>query len=231
MIRWQRFVLTAAVVLLVGLSSASARASVTLDFTDQINFIYTGGTGTGAGNGNIAGLSAQVTFSVSGQTLTIVVNNTSSTAEITGVFFNAPNAGTFSNVSSSSIPAQNPLISSNVTAGGQADGFGSFDQELLFGSGQNARLNTSTVATVTATFSGSISDADLKTTTHSNTYGNNAGVIDWKPLVGLTGFGSGNPGSPQQPNPVPEPSTIALALSGLVGFGLAGLRRFRRAVA
>jgi hypothetical protein len=30
---------------------------------------------------------------------------------------------------------------------------------------------------------------------------------------------------------VPEPSTLALALSGLVGFGLVSLRRFRRAVA
>jgi hypothetical protein len=30
------------------------------------------------------------------------------------------------------------------------------------------------------------------------------------------------------PSPVPEPSTMALALSGLVGFGFAGLRRLRR---
>jgi hypothetical protein len=42
--------------------------------------------------------------------------------------------------------------------------------------------------------------------------------------TGATGFaGNGN-----SSNAVPEPSTIALALSGLVGVGFAGLRRLRR---
>jgi hypothetical protein len=210
MVRWQRFVIPAVLALAVGLVPARARASVTLNFTDAINFNYTAGTG------NISDLGATVTFTVSGSTLTIDVNNLSTTSEIAGVFFNAPSAGTFSNTQ---VVSSNPVqvgLTANASAGGQADGFGNFGYELTFGSSQAGRLNTSTEAIVTATFSGSITDADLQTTTHSGTYGDNAGVIDWKPTAGLTGFGSGNPG----PSPAaPEPSTIVMAASG----GLVGL--------
>jgi hypothetical protein len=211
MLRWKSFLVPATVALLVGLSPAPVRADVTLDFTDAIDFNYTGGTG------NISDLSASVTFHVSGSTLTITVDNTSSTAKIAGVFFNAANAGTFSNVSS-----QSPAIAPSITANKAAGGFGSFNYELNF-TGGNKLLNTSTTATITATFSGTITDADLRVQTASNgnppQLGSTAGVLDWKPLVGNGGFGSDVVAA------VPEPSTIVLALSGLGAMGLVGLRR------
>jgi len=51
---------------------------------------------------------------------------------------------------------------------------------------------------------------------------NNDGFEEWAALLG--------PENPPMPF-VPEPATMALALSGLVGFGLMRLRRLRRAVA
>jgi len=48
-------------------------------------------------------------------------------------------------------------------------------------------------------------------------YGNNDGFEEWSALFG-----------PNSIEAVPEPSTMALALSGLVSAGLAGLRRLRR---
>jgi len=50
----------------------------------------------------------------------------------------------------------------------------------------------------------------------SGQYSSNDGFEEWATMF------------PQGQNPVPEPSTIALALSGLVGAGFAGLRRLRR---
>src|SRR5262249_7018804 len=113
-------------------------------------------------------------------------------------------------------------------AGGAADGFGKFDWQLDFGSAQSARLNTSTTATVTATFSGTITDADLKVTVNGGQgFGPQAGVIDLKPLTGATGFGGGNVST----TVVPDPSALVSGCTGvLICLGY-GWRRRRRAAA
>jgi len=205
----------AATVLLLGLTSSVARADVTLDFTQANNF--------GANNSD---LPAVVTFHVAGNTLTITVNNEAPAAKIAGLFFNAANATGFGTPTTTSNPVQTPGLASTISGPGQqADGFGNFGWELLFGSANNMRLNPGGIATVTVNFTGTITDADLSKQVTSG-FGAFAGVLDWKPLNGNTGFGGGNVGTPP---PVPEPSTAVLALSGLGMAGLMALRRRRRA--
>lgn len=211
--------------LIVGATSVStAEASAVLQFTDSISFNYTGGTG------NISDLAATATFTASGGTLTIVVQNLSSTAEIADIFFNtsSPTTITFGSVTSS--PNQAGLTAS-ISANQQADGFGTFSWDLQFGSSSAARLNTLTTATVTTTYTGTLSDADFAAFSvqgGQQTPTTIQGAIDWKPLQGLTGFGSGHI---QEPNPVPEPATALAAALGLVPIGLVMLRKRLRRVA
>jgi hypothetical protein len=217
MLRGKSRLWAAAIAVVLGLSTAPARADLMLGFTDSVNFNYTGGTG------NISDLAAMVDFKISGKTLTIVVDNDSTTAKIAGLFFNAANAGTFSNVQSSSNPVQNPVISPSLSASNHsADGYGLFDYHLAFGSSQNHRLNTSTVATITATFSGTLTYADLAETV-TKKHGANAGVLDWKPLVGNTGFGGGNV-IPTIATPEP-PTLIGAGIAVIVGLGIVWRRK------
>jgi len=65
--------------------------------------------------------------------------------------------------------------------------------------------------------SGSPSGGSLTPNGVLGTFPNNDGFEEWKAVTG-----------PNAPNPIPEPSTVALALSGLGTLGLAGLRRSRR---
>lgn len=206
-----------AAVFLLAATSGVARADVTFEFTDANNF--------GADNND---LPATVTFHISGNTLTITLDNNAVAAKISDLYFNAANAGTFSNVQVTSVPVQSPALSATITASnGSLGPFGKFDFDLSFGSGQNSRLNADTVATITANFSGSITENDLKEQiVASNNLGSFAGVIDWKPTTGDTGYGGGNVGEP--PVLTPEPSTVALALSGLGMAGLMALRRRKR---
>lgn len=207
----------AATMLLLGWTFGAARADVTLNFTQANNF--------GANNSD---LPATVTFHVAGNTLTITVNNEAPAAQIAGLFFNAANATGFGPTTTTSNPVQSPALASTILGPGQqADGFGNFNWELSFGSSFNTRLQPGGIATVTANFTGTITDADLShQITGGGGFGPFAGALDWKPLTGATGFGGGNVGTPP---PVPEPSTAVLALSGLGTAGLIALRRRRRA--
>jgi len=210
----RKWYLMATVFLLAAMSGA-ARADVTLEFTEANNF--------GANNSD---LPATVTFHVSGNTLTITLDNQASAAEISALYFNAATGVTFSNVQATSNVGQSLSVTIGGANGSQGP-FGKFAYKLDFGSGQNSRLNADSVATITANFSGTITETDLqKQIVASGGLGSFAGVIDWKPIGANTGFGAGNVGEP--PVLTPEPSTVALALSGLGMTGLTALRRRKR---
>jgi hypothetical protein len=217
MIRGKSRLMAAAIAAVLGLGTAPARADLMLGFTDSINFTYTGGTG------NISDLAATADFKISGNTLTIVLNNESSTAEIAGLFFNAANVTSFTvNTATTGNPPVNITPAPTIPTGGEADGYGSFGWELTFGSSQADRLPVSTIATITATFAGTLTEADLAKTVTKD-HGANAGVLDWKPLVGDTGFGGGNV---VQTLATPEPPTlIGAGIAVVVGLGIVWRRK------
>ena len=209
--------LAVSIAAVLGLSTAPARADLMIGFTDSVNFNYTGGTG------NISDLAATADFSISGSTLTIVLNNESSTSEIAGLFFNAANVTSFTvKTATTGNPPVNISPAPKIPTGGEADGYGSFGWELTFGSANANRLPVSTIATITATFAGTLTEADLAQTVTKD-HGANAGVLDWKPLAGDTGFGGGNV-IPAIPTPEP-PTLIGAGIAVVVGLGIVWRRK------
>jgi len=105
----------------------------------------------------------------------------------------------------------------------QVDGFGKFN--VVYDQANSS--NPAFVETVDLTGTG-FSETDLSTILVANENGAVAAAhIFVVGSNGITGYAAGSGGG-TPPVSVPEPSTMALLLSGLIGGGFYGLRRFRR---
>ena len=118
-------------------------------------------------------------------------------------------------------------LTASVGKGEQADGFGMFGYELSFRP-SSTWLSQGNSATAILNYTGSISDTDLLAISiGGEENGHVQTVLDWKPIIAgsggrvNTGFESGS-GSTV---PVPEPSSMAIAGLGALGFVAYGLRR------
>jgi hypothetical protein len=216
---------------LLGLGGRQARADVTVDFTGSVNF-------TGY---NVSDLKAQATFHEdnTAHTLTITLNNNALiNAAIAEIDFNAKNATiTASSLTSGTGTTAGQFSSTqagltvNIGSSGQRDGFGKFDYALSFGP-SSTWLSQGKTVTATVSYTGTISDADLKTLSKNPaSLGNQTNILDWKPRIAGTGgtvnTGFGSPGGGPGPQGVPEPSTATIVL-GCCGIGFVAARARKR---
>lgn len=222
-----RFVPMMALLLIGALDSATAKAGVVVNFSSTDDF------GVPASD-----LSARVTFTevnnaspATGGTLTIKVENLSAGYNLADLTFNALNGGsmTVTSVTSNQVGSGPTLSDSSVSGSGNplqqpADGYGKFGYDLNWGVSAGDRLAPGKTVTFVATYTGTISDADLEATV-TKTYGANSAVLHFFSTDGkYTGYaGSGGNVTTQQA--LPEPSTFGAAL---VGIGLVALWRNRR---
>jgi len=120
----------------------------------------------------------------------------------------------------------------SVAAAGNEDGFGSFN--FTVDSFDSYTHSSDTVTfTLTNTSGTWASSADVLTPNEGG-YLAAAHILvttypaDASGSASVTGYAAGQGG--ETITAVPEPGSVALALTGALGFGLAGLRRFRRRV-
>jgi hypothetical protein len=223
--------------LAVALQPCPARADVVL----QIDTPFAGSPG-GANSGSVGYLTA--TFSNTGpnqvhltvQSFLAAGDFINGSAGQQGLFFNfgvnnpAPDPSTlsFSNFSLSGSHVQNGPGANQYKADG--DGWYDiafyFDGMVLLG-GSSFSVDISGTGISAASFDNASADNNTSPANDSSQPFHAAAHIQG--LAGNLGgsvFFGANPGV----NPIPEPSTIALALSGLGAVGFVGLRRFRRRV-
>lgn len=222
--------------------SASAEAGIIINFSSSDNF-----------GENPANLNAKVTFTQvnnvgPGGTLTIQIENTSNPLvlpdfNLADLFFNAANAGTFTVTSvSTNQPSGGPSLGGTTIQGNgspsqNADGYGDFGYNLDWGVNQASRLDEGYTATFVATYTGSISDADLKATVAASPgdgrSGPNIAVLHFYDVnkKNNTGFGGSGDGSTVTITATtPEPSTLCGAgIAALMGIGYGWRRRGKSA--
>jgi hypothetical protein len=223
-------------ILTSGLLAAQANASVVVNFSGSDNFGVP-----------IAGLTSTVTFTavnnavpLTGGTLTIEIQNTSTAGyTVADLAFNGSTGGTMlvTNVTSNQagFPSTATVSGSGTPQLQPADGYDKFGYDLNWGVSSAVRLAPSNTATFTITYTGTLTDAALNTPTYSTTYGDNVAVLHFfgttpDPVTGIvpTGYGGSGTGTVIT-QATPEPSTIALAVSGLIPLAVAGYRRRRAA--
>lgn len=223
---WHRWLLVTliAVLPLVGLPLAPAPAEAVLTFEFNTEF-----SGASTPSGTAPWLTA--TFSDAG--VGVVTLSLVSDLEASSEFF--------SEVSFNLDPAFNPTILSVLNTGGtaptsiqtgtdafKADGDGFFDLLFAFptaGGPGNLRFDNSDTSTYTITCAGCVGfNADSFNFLSVNP----GGAGPQFAAAHVQGIGEGGENSGWiAPSPVPEPGTLLLLASGLIGAG-AGSRRFRR---
>jgi hypothetical protein len=224
----------AAAFAVVAIVSGNASASQTLYFTlDQSNTADIGPDGGNYGTVQVDDASSSSASDVHGQVLSgevrfiLTINSARAGDTFQSFGFNTDVSITASNIKTAP-------TGWNLNIIGNQDGFGSF-------AAVEAGQGTERVSTATITLKNlSVSNATIAHFTFLSTNPGGQGaayfaahLIPYNHLTNDTGYvGASHSGSvdpPQPPNTVPEPSTIAMAFSGLIPLGFLALRRRRRA--
>ncbi len=208
-----RTLFVAALVLLGGLATpATARAAVLLNFSDISSDLTP-----------VSALRAQAIFQVVGNELRIGINNQSA-YRIAGLYFNTDITLLGLSLAAGQTPAWS-VQGTGLLQSHRADGMGLYNFFLDFGSGTDRLEAGWTFLTLR-----------MNGLTGENVIGNKWSVGSTRLAISVMKFEAGPGddsafGGTRTPgiNPVPEPSTVVLALSGLAAFGVAGLRRWRQA--
>jgi hypothetical protein len=217
-----KIVLAVAVALAFGFGARSASADLQFDLN--------------VGNAAISsfpGPYAHVDVALSGDTATITV--TGLTNGINDYLMHGNNAlgvevnaqlWTFGTVSASISLGNPPFTGPSPSNGGvgNEDGFGTFNQTINLSDGFKSSADTIQFTITNKTHNGWASASDVLTANQSGSRAA-AAIGVYQPTVSTTGFATTGFAGDGTPNVVPEPSTLAIAGLGALGFIGFGLRR------